>query len=419
MGGNMTKLQMLAGVISAGFGAAFLWLSPAMTANAQPALAVAKNYIVYVGTFTSGASKGIYGYRFAPATGELAPLGLLQEAVNPSWLIEHPNQRFLYAANEYPTKTAPGHRITSYAQDAATGKLTLLNTVSSAGEGPSHLAIEKTGKVLVAANFASGSVASFPILPDGKLGAAVSSIKQEGKAAGPSAPKDDRGISPTDSHNHCVMMSPDSRFVLACNIGMGKIFVFRVNAATAELQPNSEFDVPALPGLRARPRHMAFHPNGKYAYIMDSSMQVVTAAYDAASGALKAIQSLPISTGDAARASMSGSEIEVDRAGRFVYTSSRAVDATLQSSGLDGAIDVFAIDAGTGKLTQVQHISCGGDGPRSFALDPSGGYLFVGNRNTNNIAIFSVDRKTGKLAPTNILKDVPEASSFVFVRISD
>jgi 6-phosphogluconolactonase len=116
---------------------------------------------------------------------------------------------------------------------------------------------------------------------------------------------------------------------------------------------------------------------------------------------------------------MSGSEIEVDRAGRFVYTSSRAVDATLQSSGLDGAIDVFAIDAGTGKLTQVQHISCGGDGPRSFALDPSGGYLFVGNRNTNNIAIFSVDRKTGKLAPTNILKDVPEASSFVFVRISD
>jgi 6-phosphogluconolactonase len=105
----------------------------------------AKSYIAYIGTYTRVASKGIYGYRFTPFSGDLAPLGLIQEAVNPSWLAEHPNHRFLYATNEHPTKTGPGNSVTAYARDEKTGKLTFLNTVSSKGEGPAHLAIDKSG----------------------------------------------------------------------------------------------------------------------------------------------------------------------------------------------------------------------------------------------------------------------------------
>jgi 6-phosphogluconolactonase len=413
----MNKFQMLAGVMLAGVGASVFGLAPVVTAHAQAAAqAVAKSYVVYIGTYTTEGSKGIYGYRFTPATGNLAPLGLIQEAANPSWLTQHPTLNVVYAANEHPTKTLPGDTVSAYARDPKTGKLTLLNAVPSKGEGPAHITVDKTGKVMVAANFISGSIASFRIQPDGKLSDVVSVFVQEGKAAGPAVAKDERGVSPTDSHNHCAMISPDNRFVLGCNIGMGKIFVFRLNTETGALEPSGEFDVPATTGERARPRHMAFHPNGKYAYIFDSSMAVVVAAYDATGGTFKAIQSLPVTTGDAAKTSMSGSEIEVDRAGKFVYTSSRAVDATLKSSHLDGTLNVFAVDATTGKLTPVQHISSGGDGPRTFALDPSGGYIFVGNRNSNTVAIFSVDRKTGKLTPTGkVLTDVPESSSFLFV----
>jgi len=384
-------------------------LMPLVGITAKPD---AKSYIVYIGTYTRVASKGIYGYRFTPATGDLAPLGLIQEAVNPSWLVEHPNHRFLYATNEHPTKIAPGNSVTAYARDEKTGKLTLLNTVSSKGEGPAHLAIDKTGKILVAANFISGSVATFPIHPDGRLGEAAASVALVGTAAGPSVAKDDNGVSPTDSHNHCVVISPDNRFVLVCNIGMGKVFVFRLNAATGALEQNGEpFTVPTVGW---RPRHLTFHPNGKYVYMISGSMQVTVAAYDAAAGTLKEIQSAPLT---AVTAGMSeGSEVQIDRAGKFVYASTRAVDASLRTSHLDGTLHVLAVDPATGKLTPVQHISSMGDTPRTFALDPSGKYLFAGNEYSGTMAIFAIDRKTGMLSPTGkVLKDVPEPSCILFV----
>lgn len=370
-----------------------------------------KNYIVYIGTYTRSASKGIYGYRFSAATGEIAPLGLLQEAHNPSWLTVSSNQRFLYATDEHPVKGDPGNTVSAYAMNAKTGKLTFLNKVSTKGVGPAHLDIDKAGKMLVAANFGNGSIATLPIHSDGQLGEVADYVEHHGHAAGPAVPPDENGLSPTDPHNHCVIFSPDNRFVLACNIGLGKVFVYRIDRATGKLEQNGEpFTTPA-PAWR--PRHLAFSPSGKYVYMISGSMQLTTAAYDASTGTLKELQTLPF-TPEGSKAE--GSEVRVDRTGRFVYASSRGIDAQLKSMHVDGSIDVFAVDAGAGTLTPVQHIASGGQTPRTFTFDPTGKYLFVGNENSGTIAIFSTDQQTGKLTPTGkVMNDAPEPSCIVFV----
>lgn len=408
----MTTFRKLAGAVAMSAGVIVLGLSPAMTAQAQPAAhAAAGSYLVYIATYTGPNSKGIYAYRFKPATGELTSLGLIQEAVNPTWLSEHPNHRFLYSVNEHPTKTEPGDSITAYERDLKTGKLNLLNTVSSTGEGPAHLDIDKTGKILAVANFITGSVATFLIKPDGSLSEAVSSIRQEGQADGPAMAKDDRGLSPTDSHNHQVMFSPDNRFLLVCNTGLGRIFVFKVNHATGEITPHGKHTFPG------RSRHLAFSPNGKFIYIMGGANPVTTAAYDTKTGTLKMIQSIenPPLASNPPKTLMAGSEVVVDPAGKFVYTSSRATNESLQSANLDGAINVFAVNATNGKLTPVQTVNSGGGGPRSFVLDPTGRYLWVGNRESSNFVIFKRNPTTGKLTPTgNVQKDAGNVSGFVF-----
>jgi 6-phosphogluconolactonase len=370
-----------------------------------------KGYIVYIGTYTRKDSKGIYGYRFSPKTGEITPLGLIQEAHNPSWITESPNHRFLYATDEHPVQGDPGNTVSSYAMDTKTGKLTFLNKASTKGVGPAHLAIDKAGKMLVAANFGNGSIATIPIHPDGQLGEVADYVEHHGHAAGPAVAPDENGLSPTDPHNHCVMFSPDNRFLLDCNIGLGKVFVYRIDVSTGKLEQNGEpFTTPAEGW---RPRHLAFSPNGKYVYMISGSMQLTTAAYDAPTGTLKELQTLPF-TPEGSKAE--GSEVRVDRTGRFVYASSRGIDVHLKSMRVDGSIDVFAVDAATGTLTPVQHIASGGQTPRTFTFDPTGAYLFVGNENSGTIAVFSVDQQTGKLLPTGkVLTDVLEPSCIVFI----
>jgi len=370
-----------------------------------------KGYCVYIGTYTRSESKGIYGYRFSPKTGDITPLGLIQEAHNPSWITESPNHRFLYATDEHPVRGDPGNTVSAYAMDTKTGKLTFLNKVSTKGVGPAHLAIDKTGKMLAVANFGNGSIATIPIHSDGQLGEVADYIEHHGHAAGPPVPPDENGLSPTDPHNHCVMFSPDNRFLLACNIGLGKVFVYRIDISTGKLEQNGEPFTTSAEGWRTR--HLAFSPNGKYVYMISGSMQLTTAAYDAASGTLKELQTLPFTP---AGSKAEGSEVRVDRTGRFVYASSRGIDAQLKSMHVDGSIDVFAVDPATGTLTPVQHIASGGQTPRTFTFDPTGAYVFVGNENSGNITVFSVDRQTGKLTPTGkVMTDAPEPSCIVFI----
>jgi 6-phosphogluconolactonase len=379
---------------------------------------VAKTYIVYVGGYTRMSGKGVYAFRFTPATGDMEPLGLIQPANNPSWIDQDPAHRLIFAVNEHPAKGQPttGNSVSAYARDPKTGKLTFLNTVSSKGTGPAHLSVDHTGKLLIVANFGSSNVATFPINPDGALSEAATVAPETGTVAGPAVAKDENGLSPTDPHIHCAMVSPDNRFLLACNVGLGQVWSYRLNAQTGALtQVGEPFIGTPLPGKRWRPRHLAFDPSGRFVYIMDSSTQITTAAYDPATGTLTEIQSLPIDTGYAPGQSTEGSEVRVDRAGRFVYTSTHGVDASLKSVPLEGTLNVFAVDPRTHTLTSVQHILTGGAQPRTFVLDPSGKFLLVGNENSSNVAEFAVDQKTGRLTPTGkVITEIGEPSAFVF-----
>lgn len=388
-----------------------------MAADATP-----KSYLLYVaGSYSRNLGKGIYAYRFDPATGNTASLGLIQAAPRPSWLTAHPNHKFLYAPKDNSSKdaTGVGYGVSAYARDEKTGALTLLNTVPSMGVSPSQLAITGNGKFLVVANFGNAAgqatVAAFPILPDGSLGKATSSLEQKGQADGPSVPRDANGLSPTDSHNHCMMLSPDSRFAVACNLGLGKVFIFRLDPKSGILTENGAFVMPTPPGALARPHHMVFQPSGRFAYILDGDMRVVAATYDAAKGRMKTIQMVPIVAEPPPGSAFSGSEIRLSPSGRYLYTSARAVDGTLKSTQANGALNVFAVDAKTGKLSPVQQISTGGAAPRTFTFDPTGAYMLVANQLSDAVTIFAVDQRTGRLTPTGRnLKDSPEPGGFLF-----
>ena len=348
----------------------------------QPALAA--KYLVYTGTYTRGATKGIYAFSFDPATGAMGPAELKAETSSPSWLAVHPNGKFLYAVNE----DAPG-MVTGFAMDPKTGALTKLNSASSGGSGPCHLAVDKTGKLLLSANYGSGSVGVTPIGPDGHLGETVR-VQHKGSA---------------DPHAHEIVFSLDNRFAFVPELGLNQIVSYRVDPATASISPNDPPFVQLPTGNG--PRHFAFHPKGKFAYGNNETSMTATAyTYDAARGELKAIQTISTLPKDFKGENLSTSEAEVDRKGKFLYVGNRG----------HNSIAVFSIGA-DGKLTAVEQAPTLGKTPRSFKIDPTGKYLLAGNQDSNTVVEFRIDSKTGKLTPTGKTIETGSPVCFVFVPV--
>ena len=340
------------------------------------------DYLVYAGTYTRGASKGIYAYRFQSATGRLKPLGVAIEMSSPSFLAVHPNGRFLYAVGE-DANTAD-----AFAIDAKTGKLVFLNQVSSGGEGPCHLALDATGRWLAVANYGSGSVALLRVGEDGKLGAPAKIERREG------------------SHAHEVVFSTDNRFLLVVCLGSDKIFVYRFDAATGAIEPNDPpfAEVPKGSGVR----HLAFHPNGRVVYAINETASTVTGFhYDAARGTLETFDSastLP----PAYKGSNAAAEIAVNAAGTVLYASNRGHDS----------VALFAIDPERFTLMPMEYTPTLGRTPRHFAFDPTGGFLLVANQDSNEIAVFRVHPKTGQLMPAGRpVGGVPLPTCVVFVGV--
>ena len=364
--------------------AAFVCLLP--NGVAQPAKAAKGEYIAYVGTYTRpNKSKGIYAWRFQPATGKLTAIGLVGETTSPSFLAIHPTRKFLYAVNEisnYEGKRAGS--VTAFAMDTKTGQLKLLNTVTSRGDGPCHLALDPTGRWLYVANYGGGSVAEYPVHEDGSLGEssafdqhAGSSVNRQ-RQAGP--------------HAHETVLSPDGKTVFVPDLGLDQILSYKVGGLT----PNDPPYIKIAPG--AGPRHMAFTPNGRYAYVMtEMTASVVALRYEG--GKFEELQTLPTAE---LGANISGAEIAVHPNGKFVYSSTRGANS----------IGVFAINADKGTLTQVERTPSGGKTPRNFAIDPTGAYLFAAHQDSDNVVVFRIDGKTGKLTPTG---DTVEAFAAVCV----
>ena len=335
---------------------------------------------LYVGTYTSGKSEGIYIYRMDQLTGALKRVGSVKSQ-NPSFLTLDPAKRFLYAVNEKPEGMVSAFRI-----DRQTGDLSFVNQQSSQGADPCHLSVESGGKSVLVANYTSGTLAVLPIERGGSLGAAVDVKQHEG-----SGPREQQ----KGPHAHCIKLDRANRHAFAADLGIDKLMIYRFNASSGRLEPGTQSSATLHPG--AGPRHLAFHPNGKFLYVineLDSSL--TTFKYNAAQGTLTAFESLSTLPRDFSGLSFCA-DIHVAQSGRFVYGSNRG----------HNSIVVFAIDRGSGRLNLVEHVSTEGKWPRNFTIDPSGTFLLVANQHTDNVVVFRIDQQTGRLTPANQTAESP------------
>ena len=346
-------------------------------------------------------SKGIYAFRISEDPGsrdslEITSLGVEAETPNPSFLATDPNGHYLYAVNELTKyKDAASGAVTAYAIDRKTGKLTYLNETASRGADPCYISFDKTGRYALVANYTGGSVAVFPVLNDGRVGAASAFVQHTGKGARP-----DRQEGP---HAHWIQTTADNRFAVAADLGLDEVLVYKFDAANGSLKANDPAFAKLPPGTG--PRHVAFAPNNKFVYVVDELNSTVTAfTYDAQGGVLSQIQTISTLPAGFSGAN-DAAEIHIHPNGKFLFASNRGHDS----------IVVFSIDQHNGKLTLVNHFSTLGKTPRNFELDPSGRLLFAANEDSGNIVIFKINLNTGKLTPTGQTLSAPAPVSLRFV----
>lgn len=364
----------------------FVQGSCALSLSVHPWQAFAKGLgkherLLLVGTGTGGksTSKGIYAYSFDTATGDLKQIGLAVEANSPTFFVLSPDKKFVYSVNESAhVQGQRGGMVSSFTFDEPNDKLTFINSSSSVGGGPTHIAVDHTGHCVFAANYGGGSAVSFAVDGQGHLSEAVSFEQYT-----PDPSRNER-----HSHAHRVTVSPDNRFLLVNDLGLDQIHIYRLDASTAKLTLN---DPPRWrSGVGYGPRALVFHPNGKIAYCVNElKPRVCVLSWDAQKGELKTIQDISLEpdnyTGLSAPA-----DIVFDKKMRFAYVASR----------LDDFMATFTVSPTDGTLTPVNHTPCGGKRPRHLAMDPSDGWLLLANQDTNNIAVFARDKKTGHLAET-------------------
>jgi 6-phosphogluconolactonase len=333
---------------------------------------------VWIGTYTGPKSQGIYAFRFDATTGTLTAAGVAARTPSPSFLALHPNGHFLYAVNETHDGRGNSGAVSAFAIDPGSGHLTTINSVSSHGGDPCHLALDATGRFLIVANYSSGNVTEFKVEDDGRIGAAISVMGHNG-----SGPIRSRQGGP---HAHQVVFDRDNRHVITVDLGSDDIFVYAFDPATGALTQASPPSAHVTAG--AGPRHFVFHPDGRHAFGINELASTITAyTWDRADGRLTPGPSVSTLPADF-KGTNSTAELAIDTGGRFLYGSNRGHDS----------IAVFKVD-GSGAATLVEHTSTRGKTPRNFALDPTGRWLIAANQESDSLAVFRVDPATGRLAP--------------------
>lgn len=357
-------------------------------ASAADKVAGATQFRAYVGTYTGKKSQGIYSFTFNAATGEVGKPELAGEAVNPSFLALHPDGKHLYAVGEVnDVGGKKGGGVSAFAIQGD-GKLKLLSQASTVGTGPCFVTVDKSGRVALAANYGGGSVVALPIKADGSVGEHTGFIQHEGKSV------TKRQSQP---NAHSVNVSPDNRFAFVADLGLDKILIYKLDPAKGTLTPNDPPFTAVAPG--SGPRHFAFHPSGKFAYLIcEINLTMIAFSYDAAKGTLKEMQTvstLPAADGLGPKPGWSTAEVVAHPNGKFLYGSNRGHDT----------IAVFAV-AADGKLTLVENAAAEVKTPRNFNLDPTGKWLFTEGQGSDTIALFKVDQATGKLTATGTKLEV-------------
>ena len=332
--------------------------------------------VVYVGTYTqklphvNGQADGIYVYRLDLSSGALSYQSKVSGMVNPAFLAIDPAGRYLYAIRAVGEEDGPA--VSAFSIDPTTKELAYLNEQSSHGSSPCHVSVDRTGQFVLVANYRGGNVAMLPIEHDGRLGAATDVVQHYGSSL-------DSGA----AHPHSITFDASNRFAFVADLGIDKIMIYELDLAQGLLAPNGHSQLQAGAG----PRHFTFHPNGRYAYVINELNSTINAfAYDDTNGSLTPLQTVSTLPDDFSGTNYCA-DIHISPSGKFLYGSNRGHDS----------IVIFAIDENTGMLTYIAHEPTQGQFPRNFAIDPTGTYLLAANQNSNTVVTFRIDQQTGEL----------------------
>jgi 6-phosphogluconolactonase len=363
------------------------------------------DYLVYVGSYTDApsTSKGIYAWRFEPVSGKLTSLGLMAETVNPAYVCATPDGRFLYAVNWQTPEAVKGDTVSAYAINKNIGALTLLNKASAGGGLPNQVIVDPQAKFAMVTNYGfhgtdpdhnNSSVAALPVQADGRFGAPFYVDHHTGAALSPRQT--------TGAHTHGVVFTKDDRLAFVAELGLDRVYTYHVDAAKPAVTPADPPFVSVSAG--SGPRRLALNPDEKFLYVNhETDSRVSVFAIDR--GALKEIQqisTLPVDfTGRNSTA-----EIQMDKAGRFLYVSNRGANS----------IAVYAVDPNKGTLTLREFVPALGQSPRNITIDPTGRYFFAANQFSNNIVIFSIDAQNGHLTPTGQQLHMDQPASVFLVK---
>lgn len=355
--------------------------------------------LVFVGTYTDpilfgtgeilqGKGKGIYVYRLDPTSGALEQVGLTTGVTNPSYLAFDSSRRFLYAVNELKTYDGkPTGTVSAFAVDAKSGKLQFLNKQLTHGTDPCHVLVDNAREYIFVANFMSGSVCVVPIHDDGSLGEASDFIQHQGSGIDPARQK--------GPHAHSVTLDAANRFAFVPDLGLDRLMVYRFDPARGMLEANEVPWIKMKPG--AGPRHVAFHPAGRFAYLvneLDSTIAALT--YDGDSGTFSHLHTVPTLPKYFAGKSTCA-DIQVAPSGHYVYASNRGHDS----------IVIYRVNQRSGALAYVGHQPTEGKTPRSFGIDPTGRFLLAANQDSDTIVSFRIDPDEGTLSPAGPAMPVP------------
>ena len=348
-----------------------LVITTILMANAQSP----KTYNLIVGTYTNpGKSNGMYVYTFNSETGELTYKAESSAIKNPSFLAVSNDRKHVYAVSEVGDGS-----VNAFRYDPASGKLEFVNSAPAGGNSPCYVSVDNKNKFAFVGNYGGGSLSAVPINPDGSLSDKVQFIQHQGSSI-------NKG-NQEKPHVHATLLSKDGKYLFVPDLGTDKINIYQVDAAKAQpLTPASQPFVSVTPG--SGPRHFTFHPNGKWAFLIQEITGVVT-AFEYSNGKLTARESVTlVSPGSTGR--IDAADIHVSPDGKFLYGSLR---------GDINEIVICSIDNG-GKLALAGRQSTLGKTPRNFAIDPTGKFLLVANQNSDKIIVFKRDEKTGLLAAT-------------------
>jgi 6-phosphogluconolactonase len=349
--------------------AAFLFLSFCCSAQ---------DYYLLIGTYTQKGSKGIYVYHFNTTTGKAEWVSNTDSAANPSFIAIAPDKKHVYAVSETGGKTPS--KVSAYAFDKSTGKLTLINQQPAGGDGPCHLAVSNNNKWVTVANYGSGSLAVFSIKNDGSLNPYSQAIQHEGSSV-----NKQRQEKP---HVHETVFSPAQDYLFTPDLGTDKVVVYKFNTASSKpLSPAPTPFVTVKPG--SGPRHITFHPNRKFAYLIEELSGTV-AAYSYSNGKLTPVQAVATHPADF-KGQPGSAEVDLSPDGKFLYASNR---------GEENNIAIFSVNPANGKLQLKGYQSTLGKAPRHFIIDPSGNYLLAANQDSDNVVIFKRNKQTGMLTAT-------------------